>query len=498
MDNNSFIIRGGMVVCADQVLPDHDVIVVNGRIAAIEPTFDSSMSVQPDETVGLLPVIDARGAYVTPGMIDIHSDYVENVASPRPSVVMDLNTSLYKADRELVAHGITTIYHSLSVYGAKVFDHKPIRDFGNVSALIDRVADLRRTEERDHLIRHRLHMRIELDSVDLYDDIESYVRSGKVDLVSFMDHTPGQGQYSDLLLFGETLKGYRDLSDEEVREIIRQQQAADKMSYAQIAKLASIARERGISIASHDDDSTDKLAFMEGLEASISEFPISLDIAREARSRGMHTIAGAPNVMLGHSHSGNLSAREAVKAHAVDVLCSDYYPAALLDAVFALRDECGLSIDQAFSLVSINPAKATGIADELGSIAVGKRADILLVREIACGDGQTMPTVTRAFVGGHSVFRSHYPDQPLGYGRNADDAWAQAQLPANVGAGVGTGPTGAGLAAMAASTGPAGAGPRTTASDEATALHPMSPALAARVYRAACAMTTRPLQTKER
>lgn len=424
MDNNSCIIRGGTVVCADRVLPDHDVVIVDGRISAIEPTSELDFAVQPDATAGLLPVIDARGAFVTPGLVDIHSDYVENVASPRPSVVMDLNTSLYKADRELVSHGITTIYHSLSVYGAHIFDHKPIRNFGNVSALIDRVADMRASEERDHLIRHRLHMRVELDSIDLYDEIEDFLRSGKVDLVSFMDHTPGQGQYSDLLLFGETLKGYRDVSDEEVREIIRQQQESDKLSYAQITKLASIARERGISIASHDDDSSDKLAFMDGLEATISEFPITLDIAHEARGRGMHTIAGAPNVMLGHSHSGNLSAREAVKAGAVDVLCSDYYPAALLDAVFTLRDECGLTIDQAFALVSINPAKATGVADEIGSIAVGKRADVLLVREISCGEGRTMPTVTRAFVGGHSVFRSHYPDQPRGYGRNADDAWA--------------------------------------------------------------------------
>ncbi len=426
MDTNSCIIRGGTVVCADRVLPDTDIVVIDGRIAAIEPAGTSEFDAQPDAVVGVLPIVDARGAYVTPGLIDIHSDYVENVASPRPSVVMDLASSLYKADRELVSHGVTTIFHSLSVYGAHIFDHKPIRDFGNVSALIDRVAALRAGEERDHLIRHRLHMRVELDSVDLYDDIEEFLRAGKVDLVSFMDHTPGQGQYRDLLVFGDTLKGYRDVSDDEVRDIIRQQQESKKLSYAQIAALASVARERGISIASHDDDSEEKLAFMDGLEATISEFPISLDIARAARARGMHAIAGAPNVMLGHSHSGNLSAREAVEAGAVDVLCSDYYPAALLDAVFTLRDECGLDIAGAFALVSINPAKAAGIADELGSIAVGKRADVLLVREIACGDGsgaaggRTMPVVTRAFVGGHSVFRSHYPDQPRGYGRDTE------------------------------------------------------------------------------
>lgn len=442
MDNNSCIIRGGTVVCADRVLPDCDVVVIDGRIAAIEPVGASDFDAQPDATMGVLPVVDARGAYVVPGLIDIHSDYVENVASPRPSVVMDLSTSLYKADRELVSHGVTTIFHSLSVYGAHVFDHKPIRDFGNVSALIDRVAALRAGEERDHLIRHRLHMRVELDSVDLYDDIESFLRSGKVDLVSFMDHTPGQGQYRDLLVFGDTLKGYRDVSDEDVRDIVRQQQESQKLTYAQITALASVARERGVSIASHDDDSEDKLAFMDGLEATISEFPISLDIARAARARGMHTIAGAPNVMLGHSHSGNLSAREAVQAGAIDVLCSDYYPAALLDAVFTLRDQCGLDIAKAFALVTINPAKAAGIADEVGSIAVGKRADVLLVREISCGEGsgehpvagpdsrvaRTMPVVTRAFVGGRSVFRSHYPDQPRGYGRDTEQLVSLDQL----------------------------------------------------------------------
>ena len=442
MDTNSCIIRGGTVVCADRALPDCDVVVIDGRIVAVEPTGASDFDAQPDATMGVLPVVDARGAYVVPGLIDIHSDYVENVASPRPSVVMDLSTSLYKADRELVSHGVTTIFHSLSVYGAHVFDHKPIRDFGNVSALIDRVAALRAGEERDHLIRHRLHMRVELDSVDLYDDIESFLRSGKVDLVSFMDHTPGQGQYRDLLVFGDTLKGYRDVSDEDVRDIVRQQQESQKLTYAQITALASVARERGVSIASHDDDSEDKLAFMDGLEATISEFPISLDIARAARARGMHTIAGAPNVMLGHSHSGNLSAREAVQAGAIDVLCSDYYPAALLDAVFTLRDQCGLDIAKAFALVTINPAKAAGIADEVGSIAVGKRADVLLVREISCGEGsgehpvagpdsrvaRTMPVVTRAFVGGRSVFRSHYPDQPRGYGRDTEQLVSLDQL----------------------------------------------------------------------
>lgn len=436
MDNDSCIIRGGTVVCPDRVLPDHDVVVIDGRIAAIAPRAAGELDSEPNASAGVLPIVDACGAFVTPGMVDVHSDYVENVASPRPSVVMDLNASLYKADRELVSHGVTTIFHSLSVYGAHIFDHKPIRDFSNVSALIEAVARLRGGEERDHLIRHRLHMRVEVDSVDLYDDVERCLRSGKVDLLSFMDHTPGQGQYRDMAVFSETLKGYRDLTDEEVACIARQQQESDKLTAAQMAALAALARAQGVSVASHDDDSIGKVEAMAALDASISEFPISLEVAHGARERGMHTLAGAPNVMLGHSHSGNLSAREAVTAGAVDMLCSDYYPAALLDAVFALRDECGVPIEQAFALVTVNPARAAGIDGEVGSLEVGKRADVLLVREIACAE-RTMPVVTRAFVGGHSVFRSHYPDQPLGYGRDLHETLRVRRARARAAAGAG-------------------------------------------------------------
>ena len=152
----------------------------------------------------------------------------------------------------------------------------------------------------------------------------------------------------------------------------------------------------------------------------------------------MHTIAGAPNVMLGHSHSGNLSAREAVQAGAIDVLCSDYYPTALLDAVFTLRDQCGLDISKAFALVTINPAKAAGIADEVGSIAVGKRADVLLVREISCGscgsscDGaaRTMPVVTRAFVGGRRRSARTIPTSRAGTGATPSSSSRSSSCPA--------------------------------------------------------------------
>lgn len=432
MDANSLVIRGGNVVTETDILPNYDIAIEHGTITAIKPTLANARTKEPDAVAqvahpGLaidmatgFPVVDARGAYVMPGMVDIHSDYIESVASPRPSVVMDLPTALYKVDRELVSHGVTTIYHSLSTYGDRCFDHKPIRDFKNVSRLVDAIANIREGEEHDHLIRHRLHLRVELDAVNRVDEIEGYLKAGKVDLLSFMDHTPGQGQYRDLLIYSETLKGYHDgLSDEEVAELVEQRRSAAKIDVPTLQHLAQLAHDQGISLASHDDDCVEKLDFMKSLGAVISEFPIDLQTAHEAQKRDMHTLAGAPNVMLGHSHSGNLSAREGVMENAIDMLCSDYYPAALIDAVFTLHRTCGIALPRAIALVTANPAKAVGIDDKVGSLAVGKRADILMVREIGCGPHTdvTTPAITRAFVGGNSVYRCHYPDQPQGYAR---------------------------------------------------------------------------------
>lgn len=423
MEDTTVIISGGTVICEDGVLPHHDVYIRNRKIAAIRPTDERTSASVPsteqlaemaaDEQTPALPVvIDARGAYVAPGMIDIHSDYVEIIASPRPSVVMDMETSLYQVDRLLASYGVTTIYHSLSLYGQKVFDHKPIRNFDNVVKLVDAVRRIRATEEEDHLIRHRLHLRIEVDAVAHYERIREMVADGAVDMISFMDHTPGQGQYADLEVFSHTLKGYRDLTDEDIAEIIHTQQTSNKLSLAQMMELSRLAHEQGISVASHDDDSLEKLDCMQSLNTLISEFPITLDVAHSARERGMHTLAGAPNVLLGRSHSGNLSAREAVKAGAIDVLCSDYYPAAMASAAFILHKTAGLGLAEAFALVSCNPAQAAGISNRVGSLAVGKRADIVVLRElpVATGvEGVSMPVVTETLVGGRVVFQSNYP-----------------------------------------------------------------------------------------
>lgn len=353
---------------------------------------------------------------MTPGFIDIHSDFIEGIASPRPSVVMDLDVALFGADRELVTYGVTTIYHSLSIYRLAVFDHKPIRKFENVSRMIELIHAMREHETSRHLIRHRTHARVEIDAIDRVRDIERHLQDGYIDMLSFMDHTPGQGQYHDLEVFSKTLKSYKsEMSDTEIQDVVKIQQRGKKLTLEQIGQLADVAHQRGIAVASHDDDSIEKLDAMEAVGVSISEFPLTMEIAKSARERGIHTIAGAPNVLLGYSHSGNLSACESICAGATDILCSDYYPQALLQAVFSLHRDRGVDLAQAFALVTLNPARAAGINDELGEIAVGKRADLLIIKEHdSVGMGHGVPFVEQALVDGHVVYQSSYPY------RNAD------------------------------------------------------------------------------
>lgn len=388
------IIKNGRVVTAEAVLENHDVVVEDRRIAAVEP---SSRDGRPPGC----EIIDAAGGYVLPGFIDIHSDYIEHVAVPRPTSVMDLHLSLREAERELITHGVTTMYHSLALYDFSEFLPSPIRSPENTRKLIE-VIEASHAEAR--LIRNRFHARFEVDNLGRIEELEGYIRSATVHLVSFMDHTPGQGQYRNMDVYRQTLKAYQGVADSEVERIIRRSQSRPKLTPEQIGSIVRLAREHSIAAASHDDDTLEKLATVKAAGVAISEFPTTLEVARQARADGLHTVAGAPNVLKGGSHSGNLSATDAVLDGSVDILCSDYYPAALLHAVFLLHRRWAVDLPAAVRLVTLNPAKAVLVDDTLGSLTPGKRADILVVDTLEDG----FPVVTRALVDGRTVFESRY------------------------------------------------------------------------------------------
>ncbi|WP_077702177.1 phosphonate metabolism protein PhnM [Virgibacillus dokdonensis] len=389
-----YVIHNGNVITEETILENYAVVVEGDMIQAIIPEAEVDNYAHAEK-------VNANGGFISPGFIDIHSDYIESLASPRPTSMMDFNISLREAEKILVGHGITTMFHSLSFYREDAFDHKPIRQPENVQRMVDAIAN---THHELHLIRHRLHARFEIDNIMEVDQLIRNMEANKVHLLSFMDHTPGQGQYRDLEVYRETLQGYRDLSDEAVQTIIQERQNVECMTIERMQEVAKLAISKGIAVASHDDDNVDKLHLVQSFGTTISEFPITMEIAKKARKLGLKTIAGAPNVLLGGSHSGNLSAAEAIKEDCIDILCSDYYPAALLHAIFSLSDNDGNDLHDMFMKVTLNPAKAVRMDNEIGSIKPGKKADMLVIERMDDG----YPMLTATMVNGALITTTNY------------------------------------------------------------------------------------------
>jgi alpha-D-ribose 1-methylphosphonate 5-triphosphate diphosphatase len=218
-----------------------------------------------------------------------------------------------------------------------------------------------------------------------------------------MDHTPGQGQWRSLEAQKALIMGRQGISDEEAERMLDARRNLPRVSGEVLSELAWLAKSKRIPLASHDDDSLEKLDLVEAWEASIVEFPIMLDVAAEARKRGLLVAMGAPNVLLGRSHSDNLSAMDAIRAGVVDILCSDYYPPSLLQAVFRLKHE-GIPVHQAVNMISLNPALALGISANTGSLEAGKDADLLIIAE-----NSGRPVIEKVFVGGAIVCQMSYP-----------------------------------------------------------------------------------------
>lgn len=388
-----FAIVNGVIVIEQQFLYDY--------VVFIEGTTIQQIVHQSEAQLDGVETIDANGGYVSPGFVDIHSDYIETIVSPRPNSVMNMNIGLRESERILMTHGITTIFHSLSYYGDDKYSHKAIRNPENVQRCVDAISA---SHDEPHLIRHRLHARFEIDSVDQLQRLEENILDGKVHLLSFMDHTPGQGQYRNLEIYKDIMRGYRTMTDYEADTLIKEQIDKEKITLEDIERLSRLAISRNIAVASHDDDDVQKLALVQSYGTTISEFPITLDVAKEAKRLGLQTIAGAPNILLGGSHTGNLSAAEAVQAHVIDIICSDYYPPAMLHGIFELANKYEEDLHALFQLVTINPARAVNMAHEIGSIAVGKKADIIIIEQMADG----YPVVTSTIVDGKVILQTNY------------------------------------------------------------------------------------------
>ncbi|MDO5028215.1 MAG: alpha-D-ribose 1-methylphosphonate 5-triphosphate diphosphatase [Bacillota bacterium] len=390
------ILKNGKLIQKDGILEGHSVLIKGDKIEKIVENSQVDLFDQGEVTI-----IDCTDKFISPGFIDIHSDYIENIVSPRPIIMMDMNFSLRETERILVTSGITTMYHSISLYPFEEFGRKAIRNPENVYKLIDEINKL---DKEPHIIHNRVHLRYEICSVEHKEEIKKLIEEGKIHLLSFMDHTPGQGQYKDLLVYSDTMVSYNDkLTEEEIKKDIDEKQKRKFLSMEEILDLSDLAKKNKVTVASHDDDTLEKLDFVTAIGAKISEFPINLEVARKATEKGLWTVCGAPNLLLGRSHSGNLSAREGILDGSLSVISSDYYPSAMLVSLFKMHEDQGLPLHQMFKMVTSNPAQAVGIDHLVGSIEEGKQADLLLIEK-----SNGYPAIKLAMVDGHIVFRTSY------------------------------------------------------------------------------------------
>ncbi len=371
------------VILADRVLEDSAVLIDEGLVRSIEP--DCVMDAVE---------IDLAGQWLMPGMVDLHCDAIEKEAEPRSRVLFPLDFACVNIDRRNAVAGVTTPYHAVS------FAHAEwgVRNNDTAAALARAVK-----RHRAHaLVDNRIHIRYEITDVSALPYILELLDEGCVDLLSIMDHTPGQGQFRHLDGYVAYMMGNHGSTREAAMQVAEEKMRARETADERVLAVMERARRCGVPTASHDDDDPRRVATMKELGATMSEFPINLETARAAHEAGLAPIFGAPNVMRGGSQSGNMRAFDAIEAGVAACLCADYAPATMLAAVSLLASRDGLPLHEAVGLVTRGPARAAGLHDR-GEIAVGKRADL-----VAVGHPGGHAIVTRAWSAGREVFAAGY------------------------------------------------------------------------------------------
>ncbi len=379
--SRSMVIENASIVTPGEVLESASIKIIDGVIAEISTGHLNGCSKR----------LDAEGMYVLPGFIDLHSDAIEKEIEPRKGALFPIGMAVLEMDKKLAACGITTMYHSV----AYTQWHDGVRNNGFASEIVREVNRL----APGLGVRTKVHARFEISNAKIVPYLEPMLREGQIHLLSIMDHTPGQGQYKnprDVLKF---VKG-REATEEELNEYIsRKQREAVPLRTEYVLQLVGLCRSRGIPVASHDDDTVEKLDIVEEMGVTITEFPINMETVESAASRGMHILLGAPNVVRGSSTGNNLNAREAIRAGFEEVLCSDYAPTSMLHAVFTMERAGILPLHRAVNMASLNPAKAVGISGFTGSLEKGKSADLIVVDPKA-----ETPKIMKTFVEGKEVF----------------------------------------------------------------------------------------------
>jgi alpha-D-ribose 1-methylphosphonate 5-triphosphate diphosphatase len=373
-------------------------VLANARVALADEIVDGWIVVRDGVIVeigrGAAPrgSTDLAGDLVIPGLVELHTDHLETHLRPRPKVHWPERSAILAFDAQIAASGITTVFDCIRA--GRDDDYSPV--VNEISMVIGCI-----TQAAAHgLLRaeHHVHLRCEVTSDDVLDDTQKALTQ-RIDLISLMDHTPGARQFTCLDAWRIYYGGKSGRSPADLDKLIEVKHASHSKNYARHRRaLVTLAQECGIVLASHDDATSGHVDESIADRVAIAEFPTSEEAAYLSHKAGIDVLMGAPNVVRGGSHSGNVAAETLARAGHLDILSSDYVPASLLLGAFELaRRIDGYGLARALQTVTRNPARAAGFRDR-GEIAIGKRADLVRVRVVG-----GMPVVREVYREGRRV-----------------------------------------------------------------------------------------------
>lgn len=359
------ILANAMLVLPDEVVAGH-LVLRDGRIAAI----GQGRSVPSG-------AIDCGGDLLSPGLIELHTDNLERHMEPRPGVDWPHAAAIIAHDAELASVGITTVFDALRV-GSVVTDNNAGYD-EYARAVADEILELR--AQGALRISHFLHLRAEICSQTLTQELEKFGPADRIGIVSLMDHTPGERQFRDVSKLRDYVIGKKGLSEDQFQaHVVEQQALRARVGDAHEAAAVAHARRYGAVLASHDDTTAPQVAVSAGHGCHFAEFPTTVEAAQACRDHAIGVMMGAPNLIRGGSHSGNVSALALARAELLDILSSDYVPASLLSGALMLGDLWG-DMARGLATVTAAPAAAVGLKDR-GRIAEGARADLIRIHRV--------------------------------------------------------------------------------------------------------------------
>ena len=352
----AWIIEGGKTLRGTELLAD-DLFVADGAIAE-NPARNARR-------------FDASALLVMPGLVDIHGDAHERQFQPRPGIGFPATLAMRDSAAQLISCGITTAY-----LGVTLSWEPGLRSLDAWRGMKATLRDMKGSSATDL----RVHLRFEADNFDALDDALADIASGDVHLLGFNDHTPSivkkLGNLDDVAKYA----GRAGMKADAFMALAQQVYARRDEVPAARTRLAEAAANADIPMLSHDDDSIERRALFRAHGARICEFPITEEVAADARTANEAVVMGAPNVVRGGSHLGWASAAPLAERGLVNVLASDYFWPAMMEAAFIMAGRGVLDLPRAWALVSANPAEACGLQDR-GRLEAGLRGDVVVVDE---------------------------------------------------------------------------------------------------------------------